>query len=132
MQRIGDNHALEMPDDVAMDQKIGILLRVGMYTASAVILAGGILYLGKHGGDRLDYSTFRMLPQNLRSPLAICATAFHGDPEAIMQLGMMLLIATPVARVIFSLVAFASRRDLLYVVISAVVLAVLCYSLIYH
>jgi uncharacterized membrane protein len=46
-----------------------------------------------------------------------------------MQLGLFLLIATPVARVVFSLLAFAIQRDHLYVGITLVVLAVLTFSL---
>ena len=53
--------------------------------------------------------------------------AFHG--QAIIQFGLLLLIATPVARVAFSAVAFASRGDYMYVVITLIVLAVLLYSL---
>lgn len=45
---------------------------------------------------------------------------------------MLLLIATPIARVVFTVIAFAIRKDLLYVVISGIVLAVLAYSLIVH
>ena len=53
--------------------------------------------------------------------------SFHG--RNIIQLGLLLLIATPVARVAFSVVAFALERDRLYVVITLIVLAVLLFSL---
>jgi uncharacterized membrane protein len=56
----------------------------------------------------------------------------HGHSLAIIQFGILMLIATPVARVIFSVFAFLAERDFLYVAISALVLAVLCYSLIAH
>jgi uncharacterized membrane protein len=46
-----------------------------------------------------------------------------------MQLGLLLLIATPVARVAFSLAAFAVQRDRLYVVVTLVVLGVLTFSM---
>ena len=49
--------------------------------------------------------------------------------RAIIQFGLLLLIATPVARVIFSAVAFAWERDYLYVAFTLAVLAVLTYSL---
>jgi uncharacterized membrane protein len=51
-----------------------------------------------------------------------------GDPATIIQLGILLLIATPVARVAFALVAFAIERDRLYVAVSLIVLAVLLFS----
>ena len=44
------------------------------------------------------------------------------------MLGLLLLIATPVARVAFSIVAFALEGDRLYVAITAVVLALLVLS----
>jgi uncharacterized membrane protein len=43
---------------------------------------------------------------------------------------VLLLVATPVARVAFSIVGFALERDRLYVVITTIVLAILLYSLI--
>jgi len=49
--------------------------------------------------------------------------------HGIIQLGLLLLIATPVARVAFSVVAFAAERDWLYVAITLIVLAILIYSL---
>jgi uncharacterized membrane protein len=55
------------------------------------------------------------------------ATAFRG--RGIIQLGLLLLIATPVARVAFSVVAFALERERLYVIVTLAVLAVLLFSL---
>jgi uncharacterized membrane protein len=48
----------------------------------------------------------------------------------VIQLGILVLIATPVARVLFSMLGFALERDWMYVVITAIVLALLLYSLI--
>jgi uncharacterized membrane protein len=50
-------------------------------------------------------------------------------PEAVIQLGLLILIATPVARVIFSLVGFVLERDRVYVAITLAVLAILAYSI---
>lgn len=119
-------------EDHSIDQTIGHLLRLGMCLAAAVILIGGVMFLYAHANDRPDYHTFQQLPTSLRSPVAIVRTAFHGDPMGVMQLGMILLIATPIARVVFSVVAFAVRKDRLYVVISTIVLCVLLYSLFVH
>jgi uncharacterized membrane protein len=74
-------------------------------------------------------STFQEGPDYLRSPLGIVGHALQGDDRAIIQLGLLLLIATPVARVLFSVVAFALERDLTYVLVTLIVLAVLVYSL---
>ena len=50
--------------------------------------------------------------------------------KPLIQAGILLLIATPIARVIVSLVGFALERDGTYVAITAIVLTVLLYSLI--
>ena len=47
-----------------------------------------------------------------------------------MQLGLLLLVATPMARVVAALVGFVRQRDLVYVVVSSLVLATLLYSLL--
>ena len=48
--------------------------------------------------------------------------------SGIIQMGLLLLIATPVARVVFSVFAFAVQRDSLYVAVTLVVLVVLALS----
>jgi uncharacterized membrane protein len=48
--------------------------------------------------------------------------------RATIQFGLLVLIGTPIARVAFSLVGFASERDRTYVVTKGIVLAVLIYS----
>jgi uncharacterized membrane protein len=60
----------------------------------------------------------------------IVADAFRLHSPAIIQLGILLLIGTPIARVLFSLVAFALQRDVIYVVVTLLVLAVLVYGVV--
>ena len=119
-------------EDYDIDQKIGLLLRVGIYLSALVTMFGAALYLARHAGDQTNYRVFHVPNEQLRSPLLIVVEAFHGSAIGIMQLGTLLLIATPIARVVFTVIAFAIRKDLLYVVISGIVLAVLAYSLIVH
>lgn len=119
-------------DDSALDAKIGTLLQVGVFSSAAVVLVGGVLYLLQQGGDRPEYSSFHGPPESLNTLSGIFHGAIHMHPLAIIQLGLLMLIATPVARVVFSVVAFLAERDYLYVVISALVLAVLVYSLAGH
>jgi uncharacterized membrane protein len=123
---------IDAADDTKLDKSIGILLRTGTLSSAFVILAGGILYLTRHAHDATHYRTFRGVPAHLRSLAGIVTGAFHGDSLSIIQLGLLLLIATPIARVAFSVVAFLFEHDYLYVVISAIVLLVLLYSLIWH
>ncbi|MHB1700519.1 MAG: DUF1634 domain-containing protein [Acidobacteriaceae bacterium] len=119
-------------DDSVIDRRIGVLLRTGMIVSAVVVLAGGVLFLVRSGRQVPDYHVFHGVPESLKSIPQIVAGAFHGDPLAIIQFGLLLLIATPVSRVLFSVVAFALERDLLYVAISCIVFCVLMYSIIWH
>jgi len=66
----------------------------------------------------------------LRSVKGIFETARDLSGRGLVQLGLLLLIATPIARVVFSIVGFVRQRDWLYVGVTAVVLALLAYSLL--
>jgi uncharacterized membrane protein len=116
------------------DQKIeiiiGTLLRAGVLLSATVVAIGTCIYLVRHGREAPDFGTFHGEPENLQSIPAILHGALDGSGRAIIQLGLLLLIATPIARVVFSAVAFALERDYLYVGITLVVLAVLLYSLL--
>src|ERR1700691_4521617 len=116
-------------DDQRIEVIIGTLLRTGVILAAAVVLVGGILYLARHGHEVASYSTFHGEPESLKSPKDIVHGVFEVSARAIIQLGLLLLIATPVARVAFSAVAFAIEHDYMYVVITLVVLGILLYSL---
>jgi uncharacterized membrane protein len=127
-----DALVFESNDDERMDGYIGHLLRIGMLTSAAIILVGGVLYLVQHGHDPANFSHFSGISPSLRSLSGIVHNAFHGDSASIIQFGLLVLIATPIARVIFTVIAFAAKRDLMYVVISVLVLGVLLYSLFVH
>jgi uncharacterized membrane protein len=116
--------------DHAVEQLIGRLLQFGVLLAAAVVLLGAILLLVQHGTSAVSYRTFVVGPDELRSMSGIVRGAFAMDSRAIIQLGLLLLIATPVARVAFTLVAFALQRDRVYVLITAIVLALLLYGLV--
>ena len=116
-------------NDLRIEIIIGTLLRTGVILAAAVVLFGGALYLVRHGHEIPDYRTFHGEPESLKSPKDIVHGVFGMSARAIIQLGLLLLIATPVARVAFSAVAFAIEHDYMYVVITLIVLAILSYSL---
>jgi len=116
--------------DYQVEVAIGVLLRVGVMLAAAVVLLGGALYLAKHGGAPVpDYKSFHGVSAELQSIRSIISGSLALHADAIIQLGLLLLIATPVARVIFAAVAFALERDMLYVGFTLLVLAVLLFGL---
>ncbi|MGB8988045.1 MAG: DUF1634 domain-containing protein [Candidatus Sulfotelmatobacter sp.] len=115
--------------DQRMELLIGQLLRAGVLLSAAVVLLGGGVYLVRHGHSRPDYRVFRGEPADLRSVGGIVRQALALRGEGIIQLGLLLLIATPVARVAFSIFGFAEEHDRMYVVVTVIVLLVLIYSL---
>jgi uncharacterized membrane protein len=121
------------PSDERIEQFLGNLLRGGVVLAAAVVLLGGLLYLGCHGSERQPdkYKTFQIEDDNLRTPSGIVGKALARTSDGIIQLGLLLLVATPVARVFFSALAFARQRDWLYVFLTLVVLTVLLGSLFF-
>ena len=115
--------------DQHVEELIGTLLRVGVTLAAAVVLFGGVVYLVRHGREMPQFHVFKGEPSDLRGMLGIVKDALVFRGRGVIQLGLLLLIATPVARVAFSVAAFALERDRLYVVVALIVLAVLVYSL---
>lgn len=118
------------PTEHRVDQFLGNLLRVGVVIAAAVAILGGVGYLMANGHHTVDFRVFQGEPAHLTSVGSIVAAALAGRSDALVQLGLVLLIATPVARVAMSLVAFALQRDRMYVLITAIVLALLTFSLV--
>lgn len=118
-------------DDRRLEIIIGNLLRAGVLLAAATVLAGGTAYLVRHGGERVHYHAFAAGPQSMRTLAGVTSSAVHLHAEGIIQFGLLLLIATPVARVIMAIAGFALERDRLYAVVSAIVLAVLLFSLMH-
>lgn len=113
-----------------MEQIIGQLLRAGVVLAAIVVLAGGIFYLVEHASAHEDYSKFHGTPENLRRVSGIVHETVRGHSVGIIQFGLLLLVLTPIARVVFSAIGFMEERDRMYVVITLIVLAVLIFSLV--
>jgi len=111
------------------EQIIGMLLRAGVVLAAIVVLAGGLLYLMQHGSEHPNYQQFHGAPDTLNSVRGVLQDTAALHNEGIIQLGLLLLVLTPIARVALSAVSFALEGDRMYVVITLIVLAVLLVSL---
>jgi uncharacterized membrane protein len=108
---------------------VGRLLQTGVIFAAVLVLAGGAVFLSRHGGEAPGHRTFRGEPAVLRSIAGIVHDAVHGSGRGIIQFGLLCLIATPVARVAFAMFAFLMQHDRLYAVVALIVLSLLLYSL---
>jgi uncharacterized membrane protein len=124
-------------DDRRLETIIGRLLQIGVLGSAATVLAGGVLYLVQSHSGRVDYRGFAPLSSStpgspdLLTLSGIVRSAIHFDSLGLIQFGLLLLIATPVARVALAAVGFALERDRLYTVVSLIVLLILAFSLIH-
>jgi uncharacterized membrane protein len=112
-----------------MDAVMGRLLQTGVTLAAVLALLGGAVYLARHPVPAVDYRHFQGEPEQYRTVRGILREAVTLRGRGLIQLGLLVLIATPVARVVFSVFAFLRQRDWTYVVVTLIVLGLLCYSL---
>lgn len=119
----------EMRSDAVVERLLGAVLRYGVIVAGAITVLGGVLALAWHGRAPEDFRSFGGEPLQLRSLTGILSGALALDPQSVVQLGILVLVATPILRVALSLVAFAARRDRTYVWLTGIVLALLTVSL---
>ena len=113
------------PATEKIDNVVGNLLRIGVSMSGAVVFAGGLIYLVRHGSEMPAYHVFRGEPAGLRTLRGIMQDAGALRGRGIIQLGLLLLIATPVARVAYLVYAFARQGDRLYSLIALIVLLLL-------
>ncbi len=115
--------------DERLQVLLGNALRAGVLTAAGLVFLGGMLYLVRHGAETPNYYVFRGEPSDLRSVGGIVEDVIAASSRGVIQLGLLLLIATPVMRVALSLVGFAGQGDRTYVLVTLTVLVLLLYSL---
>jgi uncharacterized membrane protein len=116
-------------NDEKVDQLIGVILQGGVLLAGLLVLAGGILYLVRYSMAPANYRVFGAEQSEIHTIGPILSGVAQLDGRAVIQLGILVLVATPVIRVLFSVVAFGVQRDRLYVSITLIVLAILLYGL---
>jgi uncharacterized membrane protein len=119
-----DESATSPQRDYQMDRIISFVLRGGVLLSAGLLILGALLYFVRvlWGGAPANPLTF---PHSLGD---VFSGLGQGDPLAILTLGLIVLLLTPVARVIISIFAFAHERDWLYVAITSLVLLILLVS----
>jgi uncharacterized membrane protein len=115
--------------DEKTEELVGELLRWGVTSAAVIVLMGATVYLWRHGLQPANYRVFAGEPSDMREWRGIIHEAIHGRGRAIIQLGLLVLLLTPMARVVFAAFAFAMERDWFYVGVSLFVFLVLFYSM---
>jgi uncharacterized membrane protein len=111
-----------------MEVILGKLLQGGVMLSAVVVLAGACIYLSRHAHQPANYRVFQGEPSEFRTVKGVIRSVFNGRGRGLIQLGRLLLIATPIARVSFSVIGFAAEHDRMYVAFTLIVLAILLYS----
>ena len=103
---------------MTLEARIGRLLTIGTY-AGATALAVGVVAMLAAGLSPLDsaYPTF--------DPLALPGQLLALEPEGFLWLGLIVILATPVMRVVASLAGYLGRRERAMASVAVGVLAVI-------
>lgn len=116
--------------DQSIERTVSVVLRTGVVISGLIVLLGGIYFLMRHSHESANYHVFRVQTYSGHYIADILRGVWSLQGRSIIQLGVLCLIATPIVRVMVSLIGFALERDRTYVLITSIVLAVLLYSLI--
>jgi uncharacterized membrane protein len=114
--------------DQLLEVTMGHLLRIGVTVAATVVLIGGVLYLSQAGTGMPDYQHYHFGQTPYEHIGTVLAGVLRLDSKSIIQFGILLLIATPICRVMVGVVGFSLMKDRLYAAVSAIVLIILLLS----
>ena len=101
--------------DQRIENIVGRLLQTGVLTSAIVVLIGAGIYLSRHATEPVGYNVFHGEPVEYRTIWGILHGVATWRGRGFIQLGLLLLIATPVARVAFSVWGFAEEKDTMYI-----------------
>jgi len=126
---------VNLKDPESMNEILGVVLRSGVVLSGLIIAIGTALFIANHSlDDTSAYLTYNpaLIPHgNFPVSLAGIFSGFISlDPSSIIQLGFLVLLATPVARVALSLFLFAAEKDRMFVYLTAAVLLILLFSML--
>ncbi len=116
--------------DTDMQLLLGRVLLAGTVISISIVFAGGIIYLYRHGHTTVNYTMFVGVPDFIQHFPGIVYSAANLKGQAIIQIGIILLIFTPILRVICSAIGFVLEKDYLYVGISLLVLFIIFMSML--
>ena len=115
---------------------ISLTLRVGVLLASAIGMVGGAPFMSHHAQEFVSFGRFAGTNSPFASTSTILSSLRSGDDAirslSITQIGILVLLLTPITRVAFSIIGFAMERDRLYFAITSIVLLTLLTSVVLH
>lgn len=114
-----------------MAHLIGRTLRFGVFTSAALIVLGLAMYFATDKGPHtVDDALGKTHEIALVRPSTIVDGLRGTSPESFIQLGILVLILTPVVRVAMTAWLFARQRDWTFVTLAAIVLVILLLGLL--
>lgn len=114
--------------DVDLNRSVGNLLRLGVILSVAISLVGFIKLFSEGFVMPKKYKMLNMGSSSEKVWGSFWDSLCKGEGMAIIQLGILLLILTPLVRIIFALIGYLKEKDYIYVVISLIVLAIMTVS----
>jgi len=122
--------SVHMVNDRNLRKGIFLILRIGVIISVLLIVFGGLFFFLRHTNEILSFKTFSSQPERLRKVEVIIHEALQLRSRSVIQLGILILISTPVLRVIFSFIQFSIYRDWIYSCITTLLMIILFYSLL--
>jgi len=116
--------------DTDIQSLLGKVLRAGTVISMSIVLFGGIVYMCRHGYSVVNYHKFTGIPDFVQYTSRLIPGAISFKGQAIIQIGIILLIFTPIVRVVFSSIGFLLEKDYLYSGISLLVLVIIFASML--
>lgn len=112
--------------DIDLNRSVGNLLRMGVLLSMLVSLIGFVKLFLEGFKMPKTYEELGKPGQNIFHDFWISLQNFEG--MGIIQLGILILIITPVMRVIFALVGYIKEKDYIYIIVSVLVLMIITFS----
>jgi len=118
-----------MRDSESIADVISRVLRYGVLISAAIIIAGLLLLIAANGlSDATPLLNFDLRQAPTLGSFASGLASLQ--PYSVIELGAIVLIATPVSRVLISVFLFAAQKDRTYTLITLVVLSLLLFSML--
>ena len=114
--------------DIDLNRSVGNLLRLGVILSVITSLIGFVKLFMEGFRMPRKYKLLDMGTSSEKVWSHFWETLCKGDGMAIIQLGILMLIFTPLMRIIFALIGYLKEKDYVYVVISSIVLAIMAVS----
>ncbi|MDY0931451.1 DUF1634 domain-containing protein [Chryseobacterium sp. CFBP8996] len=114
--------------DVDLNRSVGNLLRLGVILSVITSLIGFVKLFMEGFEMPKKYKLLNMGTSSDKVWSHFWETLCKGEGMAIIQLGILMLIFTPLMRIIFALIGYLKEKDYVYVIISSIVLAIMAIS----